>query len=179
MTVSKPSLASGDLIADRRYGCGRAAAAASDFSAAADLFEHALERAPDWAPALFALGEARERLGLRQEAADAFRITVAANPSDALGAAARLALIGGAEAPDALPRAYVTRLFDDYAPRFEAHLVGALAYRGPALLIEALDAVGRAVASHARSTSAAERGSLGSAAGIGSTASRASTSRRR
>ena len=60
----------------------------------------------------------------------------AADPSDALGAAARLALIGGTEAPGA----YLTRLFDDYAPRFDAHLVGAPGYRGPALVIEALDA---------------------------------------
>ena len=141
MTVSKHPLASGDLLADRRYAYGRAAERDGDFLTAADLFEQALDRAPDWAPALFALGQARERLGLRDEAAEAFRSTLEADPSDALGAAARLALIGGAEKPDALPRAYVTRLFDDYAPRFEAHLVGALAYRGPALLIEALDAV--------------------------------------
>ena len=140
MTVSRDLLASGDLIADRRYGYGRAAAGDGDFSAAADLFEQALERAPDWAAALFALGDARERLGRREAAADAFRQALAADPSDALGAAARLALIGGTEAPDALPRAYLTRLFDDYAPRFEAHLVGALGYRGPALIIEALDA---------------------------------------
>ena len=141
MTVSKDLLASGDLIADRRYGYGRAAAGDGDFSAAADLFEQALERAPDWAPALFALGEARERLGRREAAAEAFRRTLGADPSDALGAEARLALIGGADTPDALPRAYVTRLFDEYAPRFEAHLVDELGYRGPALLIEALDAV--------------------------------------
>ena len=95
MTVSKDLLASGDLIADRRYGYGRAAAGDGDFSAAADLFEQALERAPDWAAALFALGDARERLGRREAAAEAFRQALAADPSDALGAAARLALIGG------------------------------------------------------------------------------------
>ena len=37
--------------------------------------------------------------------------------------------------------AYVQALFDQYAPRFERHLVGELDYRGPALLIAALDRV--------------------------------------
>ncbi len=32
--------------------------------------------------------------------------------------------------------AYVAALFDDYAPRFEAHLTQALAYRGPQILSE-------------------------------------------
>ena len=105
------------------------------------MFEQALERAPEWLAALFALGDASERLGRRDAAAEAFRNAIAADPSDPFGAAARLALLGASETPEGLPRAYVTRLFDDYAPRFEAHLVGALAYRGPALLIEALDAV--------------------------------------
>jgi predicted TPR repeat methyltransferase len=140
MTAPRDSLASGDLIADRRYAYGERAAGDGDFAAAADMFEQALERAPYWPAALFALGEARERLGRREAAAEAFRRALAADPSDTLGAAARLALIGAAEPPEGLPPAYVARLFDDYAPRFEAHLVGALAYRGPALLVAALDA---------------------------------------
>ncbi len=82
-TVSKDLFASGDLIADCRYAYGRAAAGDGDFLAAADVFEQALERAPDWAPALFALGEARERLGRREAAAKAFRRTLAADPPDA------------------------------------------------------------------------------------------------
>ncbi len=141
MTAPSDSLASGDLLADRRYAYGKAAAVDGDLEAAADMFEQALERVPDWPAALFALGETRQRLGRREAAAEAFRRALAADPSDTLGAAARLALIGGTEAPQGLPSAYVTRLFDDYAPRFEAHLVGALAYRGPALLVGALDAV--------------------------------------
>ena len=49
----------------------------------------------------------------------------------------------------ALPEAYVARLFDDYAPRFDAHLTKALDYRAPALIAEALDlaAPGRRFAS--------------------------------
>ena len=37
------------------------------------------------------------------------------------------------------PQAYVARLFDDYAPRFDAHLIESLAYRAPALIADALD----------------------------------------
>ena len=37
-----------------------------------------------------------------------------------------------------MPQAYVQALFDQYAPRFEASLVGDLGYRGPALLFKAV-----------------------------------------
>ncbi len=133
-------LPSGDLIADRRFAYGVAAAEDGDFAAAAEMFEQALERAPGWPTALFALGDAREELGLGEGAAEAFRLAVAADPADVLGASVRLARLGATDPLTGLPRAYVTRLFDDYAPRFETHLVAALAYRGPALTIEALDA---------------------------------------
>ena len=68
-------------------------------------------------------------------------MSLALDPADAQGAMPRLALIGRADAPGALPEAYVARLFDDYAPRFEAHLVTNLGYRGPALIVNALDAI--------------------------------------
>lgn len=139
--MTGPALASGDLIADRRYAYGKAAADDGDVRTAADMFEQALERAPDWPAALFALADAHARLGVREAAVAAFQKTLAADPQDSFGAGARLALLGATETPACLPRAYVTRLFDEYAPRFERHLVGALAYRGPAVIMEALDAV--------------------------------------
>ncbi len=40
-----------------------------------------------------------------------------------------------------MPPAYVARLFDDYAPRFDRHLTETLGYRGPELILAALDAV--------------------------------------
>jgi len=97
-----------------------------------------LERAPDWAPAWFALAEAKEALGDRGGAAAAFRAALAADPSDALGAAPRLAIAGG-EATRKLPSAYVAQLFDGYAARFERHLVVGLGYRGPALIAAAIE----------------------------------------
>ena len=134
-------LAAGDLIAERRFAYAKAAANEGDWSAAAELFEQTVERAPNWAAAWFALAEAREKLGDLDAAARAFRETLAADPADAQGAMARLALIGRGDAPDALPQAYVARLFDDYAPRFDNHLIKNLGYRAPALIAEALSAV--------------------------------------
>ena len=96
MTVLKSPLSSGDLIADSRYEYAAASAADGDFSAAADLFEQALERAPDWPAALFGLGQAREGQGRPETAADAYRRTLAADPDDVLCAAAPLARLGGA-----------------------------------------------------------------------------------
>jgi predicted TPR repeat methyltransferase len=139
-SVARDPFASGDLIAERRFAYAKAAADAGDFTAAAELFEQTLERAPHWAAAWFALGEARERLKDLDAAAEAFRETLVADPGDAQGARARLALIGRGDAPPALPQAYVARLFDDYAPRFDKHLTKNLGYRAPALIAEALSA---------------------------------------
>jgi predicted TPR repeat methyltransferase len=139
--LTKDPLACGDLLAFRRYAYARSAAEDGDWRAAAEVLEQALERAPNWAPAWFALAEAREKLGDRAGAAEAFRATLRADPSDAQGAGARLALLGVGEAPKSLPKAYVARLFDDYARRFDRHLTGGLDYRGPALILDALDAV--------------------------------------
>jgi predicted TPR repeat methyltransferase len=139
--MTRDPLASGDPLAERRFAYARAAADEGDFRTAAEVLEQALERAPGWAAAWFALGEARQRLGEIDAAAAAFRSTLRADPPDSQGAAARLGLIGRGEAPPSLPAAYVARLFDQYAPRFEAHLTGALGYRAPALIAEALSAV--------------------------------------
>ncbi len=141
MRKAQDPLACDDPIAARRYDYARAAADDGDWAAAAEVFEQAAEQAPGWAPAWFALGEARERLGDVDGAARALRAALALDPADALGAAPRLALIGCAADSTALPEAYVARLFDGYAPRFDAHLTEKLNYRGPALIVEALDLV--------------------------------------
>ena len=110
--------------------------------AAADLFEQVIERAPNWAPAWFALANAREQLGHREPAIDAYRKALEFDADGSLGADLRLAALGAATPPDSPSNAYVSHLFDQYAPRFEAHLVGTLAYRGPELMLVALEAVG-------------------------------------
>jgi predicted TPR repeat methyltransferase len=132
-------LVCGDPIAERRYDYARAAANDGDWTTAAEVLEQALQLAPDWAPAWFALGEARERLGHLTRAVDAFSATLAADPGDAQGARGRLALLGEGSRLRALSPAYVARLFDDYAARFDAHLACGLGYRGPELIAAALD----------------------------------------
>ena len=141
MRKAQDPLACDNPIAARRYGYARGAAEDGDWATAAEVFEQTAEAAPTWAPAWFALGEARERLGDVDRAAEAFLAALALDPTDALGAAPRLALIGCAADPTALPEAYVARLFDGYAPRFDTHVTEKLDYRGPALIVEGLDLI--------------------------------------
>lgn len=131
------AFASGDLSADRRLEWALASARAGDHEAAADLARQALEIAPEFAAAWFARAEAEEALGEGAAAAYSYAQVLALRPDDPFGAGARAARLAGAT-PEGLAPAYVSGLFDDYAPRFDAHLTGALAYRGPALLREAV-----------------------------------------
>ncbi len=126
---------SGDLAADRRYQWGLGASADKDYAAAADLFAQTLELAPQWAPAWFALGEALERLGRRDEAVAALTKAASFDAEGALAADLHLARLGAAATPSTAPAAYVRTLFDQYARTFDAHLTGALAYRGPEILL--------------------------------------------
>lgn len=132
---------SGHLAADRRYDYARAAAGEGDHAAAADLLEQTLELAPGWAPAWFALGEARDAIGEREAAATAFAKALACDPQDSQGAALRLARLRG-ESPARPPDAYVRDLFDQYAARFEDHLLRDLGYRAPSILRATLERAG-------------------------------------
>jgi predicted TPR repeat methyltransferase len=131
-------LSSGDILADRRYERAKAYAAEGDRAAAADLLMQAVERAPRFASAWFALGEIRADAGDRAGAIAALRAGLAADPSDRHGAALHLARLGSADAAAAMTPAYVRSLFDQYAPHFDQALVERLGYRGPDLLREAL-----------------------------------------
>jgi predicted TPR repeat methyltransferase len=136
--VDTLTASSGDLIADRRYRFGRDLAARGDFAAAADLYAQATEAAPAFAPAWFALGEARAKIGDGSGAAEAFRQALVLDPDDRCGAALQLARLGAGKAADAMSPAYVRALFDQYAPRFDEALNG-LSYAGPARLREAVE----------------------------------------
>ncbi|MGO9743467.1 MAG: methyltransferase domain-containing protein [Roseiarcus sp.] len=126
-------------LAERRYAYARAAARDRDFAAAAEVLEQTLELDPRWAAAWFALGESRQQLGDFLLAREAFAEALRLDPSDTQGASVRIAALDET-APKALPAAYVARLFDDYAPRFDEHLTRELSYRGPELIAAALDA---------------------------------------
>lgn len=126
------------VAALRRLEFGLALLAEGAAAEAAEAFMAALELAPDNLEASMSLAEAHEAAGRREEAIAAYRRTLALDPGDRLGTAARLALLGAIETPSRLPPAYVTQLFQDYAPRFDQALNERLGYRAPALLREAV-----------------------------------------
>lgn len=129
---------SGSILADKRYGLAQAFLEDGDVEAAADLFAQAAEEAPTWAAAHLGHGLALEMAGRLSEAIDALRLAADHDHDGLLGAALHLARLG-AISRDCMPAAYVTALFDEYAPRFDHHLVDGLAYRGPAVIMDAID----------------------------------------
>jgi predicted TPR repeat methyltransferase len=112
--------------------------ARGDHAGAADLLTQAIEVAPRFASAWFALGELRDKLGQRDGAIAAFQQVCALDAEDRLGAGLHLVRLGALAAGD-MPAAYVRTLFDQYAPRFDAALTEGLGYRGPAILREAIE----------------------------------------
>src|SRR5215831_9160844 len=114
-------LSSGDVIADRRLEWARDREAKGDPAGAAELLMQALELAPGYASAWFALGELREGLGDRH------------------GAALRLTRLG-CRAIARMPEGYVRALFDGYAQDFDKSLTEGLNYRAPDLLFSAVEA---------------------------------------
>lgn len=129
---------SGDILADRRYGWAEGALDDGDFAGAADLAGQLVEIAPDFAPGWFLLGKAQQAAGQNEEACAAFTRALALDSTDALGAGLRLAQLGAGDAATAMSPAYVQGLFDEYAIRFDRHLVQSLYYRAPALLHDAV-----------------------------------------
>jgi predicted TPR repeat methyltransferase len=130
-------ITSGDLIADRRYDTARHYWSSGDLLAAADVMAQAVEAAPRFASAWFALGEIREELGDRDGAIAAFREAHATDPEDRHGANLHLMRLG-AEPLAAMSPAYVRTLFDQYAPEFDRALLEILHYRGPRVLRDAV-----------------------------------------
>ena len=121
---------SGDPVADRRYDFGLQFAARGDHAAAADLFQQALDLAPNWPPLRFHYAEALRLCGQNDAARQAFGRYLQIDPADHMGAAVKLALIDQVT-PRALPASYVQSLFDQYAERFDTALVDHLDYRTP------------------------------------------------
>ncbi len=106
---------------------------------AADAYARALRLAPAHPRAHFKLATVLRQLGRRDAAARHLREHLRLEPGHA---AARfwLAALGGGEAEGeegaaaACPPEMVAGLFDQYAEKFDEHLVGALGYRTPRLL---------------------------------------------
>ncbi len=151
-------VSSGDLIADRRYHWALHHAARGDLSGAADILSQTVELAPAFATAWFALGAIRDRLGDRSGAIAAFEKARDTDPEDYHGARLQLARLGRGDATPAMSEPYVRRLFDQYAARYDAALTDQLAYRGPAILRDAVERAMHAAAGPLRFPSALDVG---------------------
>lgn len=128
---------SGDLTADRRADFAEMLYASGEPAAAAELLLGALELAPQWAAGWFRLGEMHEAAA-PDKAAQAWTMALTLEPTDRLGAALKLQLIGKAPSATAPPSAFVEMLFDHYAESFEESLVDKLGYRLPDFLDQAV-----------------------------------------
>ncbi len=133
-------MSSGNLTADRRFAYAMMLRRDGDFEAAADVLRQTLELVPAWAEGIFALAEVLAEGGRKHDAIAAFEQYLQTDPADSMGAAVKLALLTERNA-DTLPAAYITRLFDEYAPRFEKALREKLNYKAPEILRAAVDAV--------------------------------------
>jgi predicted TPR repeat methyltransferase len=130
-------MSSGDMLADRRFDFARDLQLSGDLVAAEDLFVQATDLAPGFATAWFTLGEVRELLGDRSGAIVAFRNSEKTDPGDRNGAGLRLMRLGATDITG-MRRGYVKALFDQYAAKFDAALLGDLGYCAPALLLAAV-----------------------------------------
>jgi predicted TPR repeat methyltransferase len=107
---------------------------------AVESLKRAAAAEPRFAEVRRAIGDLLLDAGAAQAAQSHYRAAVRINPRDAL-AAYFLAAAKQSESPAAPPPGYVEQLFDDYAERFEKHLVDVLQYRAPELLCEAVQRV--------------------------------------
>ncbi|WP_240654790.1 tetratricopeptide repeat protein [Rhodovarius crocodyli] len=135
--------APGDAVTWRNLG--QALAAAGRAADAVGPLTTATQIAPTMAEAWLGLAHAQSEAGNPSAAHPAaVRALELAGRDKSLAEQARflLAALGGGEAPDRAPAAYVRQLFDAFAPRFDAELEGNLEYRTPALLAQAMLAAG-------------------------------------
>jgi predicted TPR repeat methyltransferase len=128
---------SGNMTADRRYEFAQQYFKRGDLDAAADVMAQAVELAPHFAAAWFALGEINDARGKREEAIAAFKKARDHDREDRHGASLHLMRLG-AEQMGEMPEAYVRTLFDQYAPEFNRALLETLNYRGPRVLRDAV-----------------------------------------
>lgn len=135
MTDTGPLFASsGDLIADRRYQLALDLAERGELAGAADVLAQTVALTPGFAAAWAALGTLREQLGDRSGATAAFEAARDSDPDDYHGARLQLARLTGGWTTPPMTKAYVRRLFDQYAARYDAALTEQLGYRAPELL---------------------------------------------
>jgi predicted TPR repeat methyltransferase len=101
------------------------------------IYEKAVAIEPAQPQAWSNLGGLLKDLGRTTEAAHAYEQALA-HGADADVHRYFLASVSNEPAPGVAPRPYVELLFDDYADKFEHHLVGVLNYRAHQLLVDGL-----------------------------------------
>ena len=124
-------VSSGDLIADRRYRWALDLAARGDLAGAADVLAQAVELAPAFAAAWFALGRA-SRPARRPERRDCgLRTARNADPEDLHGARLQLARLGAGDAAPRMTDALCAHACSISMPgHFDLSLSQRLDYRG-------------------------------------------------
>lgn len=141
MTGGPLFVPSGDVAADQRYRSALEHLARRDLAGATELLLQAVELAPAFATAWFALGAIRDNLGDRDGAIAAWQKARDADPEDYHGARLQLARLGAGESTPAMTATYVRRLFDQHADSFDEKLTERLDYRAPAVLLAAVSGV--------------------------------------
>jgi len=129
---------SGSIALDRRYRWASVCLEAGDAEEARDILAQTVAEAPGWAAAWKLLADARLACADAPGARAAYEQTSRLDPTGLLGAKLELARLGAVSPAEAMQPGYVAALFDDYADRFDAHLLGALSYRGPEIILAAL-----------------------------------------
>lgn len=119
--------------ADTWCAHGAALKKSGDLAGALHSYERALAVRPAYALAEQYRANTLRALGQRDAAVASYRRALDLG-ADAVEIRFALAALGEAEQPDAAPADYVKHLFDQYAGRFDRHLVDVLGYRTPALL---------------------------------------------
>lgn len=142
--------------AQSRYNLGAVLHRQNELGEAVVAYRAALEREPGHREALNNLAEALRRLGRAAEAREAYVAALQVDPDNA-GLQHMLAAVSG-ETSACAPAGYIAAMFDDYAPRFDEHLVRDLEYRVPVLMREAIERVRAEGNGHVRSGSALDLG---------------------
>jgi predicted TPR repeat methyltransferase len=119
--------------AEAHYHLGLALADRGDDDHAIACYRKALSLKPELLLARYNLGVALKGQRRLDEAAMCFREILAVDPENELAQFSLSALT--AQNPERPPEKHVANLFDNHAPRFDAHLVEKLRYRVPEDLV--------------------------------------------
>lgn len=124
--------------AEGHVGLGVTLYRLQQFDAALHSFRRAIECCPGYARAWQLQGNTLRALGRFDEAASAYQKALESG-GDAQQLHYALAALGIGAIPSSSPRQYVVDLFDQYAARFDQHLLEVLHYDTPRMLAELLD----------------------------------------